>query len=157
MELEKIRNLVLSGKSIEEVLENFDWKGFERIVAEIFESNDFRVYRNFRFRTKKRYEIDLIAVRGKVICVDCKEWGRGRYKKTSLRYAAEKQGKRVKELIKFLKRNPIAQHKLKIKMNEKFYPLIVTLFQEGLIKEEDVFIVPVWKLNLFLVGLEKHL
>ncbi len=42
MELEEIRNNVLAGKNIEDILKKFDWKKFEKIVAGIFENNDFK-------------------------------------------------------------------------------------------------------------------
>lgn len=158
IDLERIKNLIKSGKNIEDIIEKFDWREFEQIIMEIFENNNFRVRKNFRFKTRRRYEIDILAIkRNKVLCVDCKEWGRGRYKKTGLKHAIEKQEERVKELKKFLKNNPIAQNKLKINMNYEFHPLIVTWLQEDLIKENDTLIVPVWKLNSFLLELEKYL
>jgi len=158
VELEKIRKNVLSGEDIEEVLENFDWKEFEKIVSDIFEINSFRIFRNFRFKTNRRYEIDLIAIKGnKIICVDCKEWGRGRYKKSGLKNAADKQKQRVKEFRKFLRKNPIAKAKFRINKKNQFHPLIITLFQEEIIKKDEVFIVPIWKLNHFLNEMEKYL
>ena len=158
MYLEKIKKDVLSGREIEEVLENFDWKQFEEIVEEILEVNNFKVHRNFRFKTKRRYEIDLNATKnGKVLCIDCKEWRRGRNKKSGLKIAVRKQRERIKQFQKFLKGNLIAQTKLKVKPGFKFYPLIVTLLQEELVEEDSVFIVPVWKLNSFLVEIERYL
>lgn len=147
---------MFSNKAIEDLLEGFDWRGFEEIIGEILNSNGFKIYRNFRFKTKRRYEIDLVAIGNRrVLCIDCKQWGKGRYKKSGLRNAVEKQRERVKQLLKFLKKNPIAQDKLNLKY--EFHPLIVTLLQEELIKENGVFIVPVWKLNSFLVELEDYL
>ncbi len=158
MELEEIRKYVFSGKSIEEVLGGFDWKGFEKAVEEVFKSNNFKTCRNFRFKTKRRYEIDLIAIRGdNVFCVDCKEWGRGRYKKTGLKLAISNQKERLKEFLKFMKVNQILQAKLSLNPKFKFCPLIVTLLQEEVIKENDTLVVPIWKLNLFLVDLESYL
>jgi Holliday junction resolvase-like predicted endonuclease len=153
--LEKIVN---SGKSIEEILEKLDWKDFEKAVAEIFERNDFKIKHNFWFKTKNRYQIDVIAIRqGKIFCVDCKQWGKGRYKKTGLKQAVKEQEKRVKELRKFLKKNFIAQSMLKIDLSFKFYPLIVTLLQEDVVKENETFVVPVWKLNNFLMESDIYL
>lgn len=158
MDFKKIRKFILAGKPLEEIIEAFDWKEFEQIVAEIFISNNFIVKQKFRFKTKRRYEIDIIAVRGQTaLCVDCKEWGRGRYKKTSLKYAAKEQEMRTKEFIKFIKNNPIAQTKLKVKPNQKIHPSIVTWLQEELVRENGTFIVPVWKLNSFLLELENYL
>jgi len=154
--LEKIKRDILSEKTIEYILEKFDWREFEETVGEILNSNGFKIYRNFRFKTKRRHEIDLVAIGSRrVLCIDCKQWGEGRYKKSGLRHAVEKQRERVKQLLKFLKKNPIAQAKLNLKL--EFHPLIVTLLQEELIKENGVFIIPVWKLNSFLVELEKYL
>ncbi|MEM7821567.1 MAG: NERD domain-containing protein [Candidatus Aenigmatarchaeota archaeon] len=151
MELEDIKKEMLSGKEIEEILQSFDWKEFENIVAEIFESNNFMVYRNFRFKNKKRYEIDLLAMRNKIVfCVDCKEWGKGRYKKTGIKNAARRQIERVKELNS----NKRELKNIGISTCHKIYPLIITLFEEDLKKEGSVLVVPVWKLNSFLNEIE---
>jgi Holliday junction resolvase len=151
-----LEELIDSKKSIEEILEKFDWKDFERTVSEIFERNDFRIKNDFRFKTRNRHQIDVVAIKeNKVFCVDCKQWGRGRYKKYGLKKATKEQEKRVEEFKKFLKKNLIAQKMLKIGLNNKFYSLIVTLLQEDMIKENKTFVVPVWKLNSFLVELER--
>jgi Holliday junction resolvase-like predicted endonuclease len=158
MDIEKIRKDILAGKEIEEVLKNLDWKDFEEFVVNVFSDNNFVVKRNFRFKTKRRYEIDIVASRGNsVVCVDCKEWSKGRYKKSGLKHAVKNQENRVKEFKKFLKKNLIAQNVLKIEPDSAFYPLIVTLFEEDLIIENNTFIVPVWKLNGFLLELEKYM
>jgi Holliday junction resolvase-like predicted endonuclease len=159
MELEKIKKELLKGRTIEEILENFDWKDFEKTVSEIFLANNFKVKQNFIFKTKRRYEIDVLAIDERFIfCVDCKEWSRGRYKKTGLKYAAKDQEERLKQIKKFLKKNLIARQSMKIDLEkQKFYPFIVTLFEEDLLKENETLFVPVWKLNSFLLNMEKFL
>lgn len=158
MDLEQIRKCILSGKPIEEIIESFDWQEFEQLVAEIFENNNFRVKQNFRFKTKRRYEIDILAVGNKIVlCVDCKEWGSGRYKRAGLVRAAKKQEERVKQLKKFLKTNLIARQTLQLDLYCKIYPAIVTWLQEDLVKENNAFVVPVWKLNSFLVEINSYL
>jgi Holliday junction resolvase-like predicted endonuclease len=151
VELEKIEKL--SRKiPIEEVLKEHDWKEFEETVAEIFRRNEFAVKRNFRFKTRKRHEIDVLSVkRDSVICVDCKRWLGGRYKKSQLKKSVKEQEKRVRLLKNFLKRNPIAMQMLKIGPGCKFYPLMVTLMEEEIKKEGNTFIVPIFKLNSFLL------
>lgn len=157
MKLEQIRKDMASGKAIEDIIEEFDWREFEEVVADILTDNNFRIRQNFRFKTKRRYEIDVLAIRDNVVlCIDCKQWGRGRYKRTGLLHSVEEQEERVKELRKFLKTNPIVQSLLKIKI-QRIHPIIVTWLQEDLIKEKDTFVVPVWKLNSFLVELENYL
>ncbi|MEK6909599.1 MAG: restriction endonuclease, partial [Candidatus Aenigmatarchaeota archaeon] len=80
--LDKIESQIKQGKNIEDILEKYDWQKFEGIITEIFQENGFYTRQNFRFKTKKRHEIDVIAVKGnRMICVDCKWWSRGRYKK----------------------------------------------------------------------------
>ena len=155
--LEKIKIQILEGTSIEKILSRFDWSGFEKTVAEIFLANGFTVERNFRFKTRQRYEIDIIASRaGKIICVDCKGWREGRNKKHAIVKAAEKQEERVKQLKKFISKNPIAQNSLKISETQQIYiPIIVTLLEENIKKDDDdsdngAIVVPVWKLNSFL-------
>jgi len=159
MELEKIRKDILAGKTIEEVVEKVDWKEFEEVSKKIFEENNFKVRKNFRFKTSRRYEIDILAISSRyVFCVDCKQWGRGRNKMPGLKLAAREQENRKKDFEKFIRKNPIAKNMLEIDTKkQKSYSVIVTLFQENLIKENETFIVPIWKLNSFLIETEKYL
>ena len=157
IDLEEIKAAALEGKQLEEILQKFNWKEFEEFVAEIFRNNGFRVKQNFRFKTKNRYEIDLLAISNRhVLCIDCKEWGRGRYKKSGLKQAAGKQEKRLKEFRKFIKKNLIAKKMLKISQDSNFYTLIVTLFEEDLLKENETIVVPAWKLNAFLIDMNSY-
>ncbi|MCS7105842.1 MAG: restriction endonuclease [Candidatus Aenigmarchaeota archaeon] len=146
----------LRAKNLEKELKILDWKNFEKIVQEIFEVNGFRVKKNFRFKTEKNYEIDLIAVKENFnFSVDCKRLGKGRYKKSEILKAVRKQEERTKELKKFLERNLIARESLKIK-SKNFYSLIVTLFEEEVVKEGKTLVVPVCKLNSFLNEVENY-
>jgi len=144
---------------IEIEMQKINWKEFEKSVADIFHQNEFILKKNFRFKTKRRSEIDLIASRyGIIFCIDCKQWGKGRYKISGLKKAVKDQENRVKELGKFLKTNPIARSMLKLNLNsQKFYPLIVTLCEEEIVKEHNTYIIPVWKLNSFLLEVENFL
>jgi len=158
MDLEQIRKDVLSGKPIEKIIEKFDWHEFENLVAKIYENNSFLVKQNFRFKTKRRYEIDIVAIKSKIVlCVDCKEWGKGRHKKSGLINAVKKQEERMMQLENFLKRNLIARQSLNLSLNHKVYPMIVTWLQEDLIKESNTFIIPIWKLNSFLVEIYNYM
>jgi len=163
IDLEKIKNRLLrnrlsignrSDEMLESLLSRFDWRTFESTVAEIFAANGFFVRKNLRFKTDRRYEIDIIASNSRdVFCIDCKDWSGGRYKRSGLRIAAEAQILRTKELENFVSGNSIARHKLRINPNSVFYPTIVTLFEEDvsdIVDVEGVHIIPVWKLNSFL-------
>ena len=155
--LDDIQQKLSSGKTIEEIISNFDWKEFESLVADIFLTNGFSVKRNFRFKTSRRFEIDVIAVDKEVVfVVDCKEWGKGRYKTSGLRAATDNQDNRVENLKKFLKNNLIAKRRLKIERQE-FVSVLVTWLQEELERHNNSLIIPVWKLNSFLLHTESFL
>ncbi len=155
--LEEIKNQLLSRKSVEEIFKNFDWKEFENTIAEIFRSNEFVVRQNFRFKAKRRYEIDLVAVRGNIcLCVDCKGWSRGRNKTSALKKAVVEQENRLKEFKKFLKKNFIAQKILRTENTSLFLPLLATLAEEDIIKQNQTCVVPFEKLNAFLLEIEKY-
>ena len=141
MKLEEIENLIRSGKTVEEVLSLIRWKEFEEKVEEIFRIHNFKTIRNFRFKTAKRFEIDIIAEkRDLIFAVDCKQWNKGRYKISALKKAAERNLERVKELQNTL-----------IGRNKKIIPIIITLFDETIYEHDGVFIVPLFKLNSFLL------
>ncbi len=142
--IEEIKQKLLSGKEIEEVLKEYDWKFFENFVKEILEAHSFKTRLHLRFKTERRYEIDVLAEKGNlVLAIDCKMLGKGRYKKAEIEKAIFLQEERVREFKKFSK----------IK-NKKFYSLIITLFEEEIIKKSKTFVVPIWKLNSFLLNLD---
>jgi Holliday junction resolvase-like predicted endonuclease len=158
VELEKIVNEIKKGKELEEILKKFDWKFFENFVKEIFEANNFFVKQNFIFKTSRKYEIDLIASRNNIVlCADCKSWAAKGAKKGKIKAAVKKQEERVSELKKFLKRNPIAKNILKINSGSRFKSVIITLLEEDISKESKSIVIPIFKLNSFLVEAERFL
>lgn len=159
IDTDKIKQRILEGEEIEEILEEIDWKEFEELVAEILKKNGFKTHLNFRFKTGERYEIDIIAVKRNLsLVIDCKHWGRGRHKKTGLKYAVEDQEERVGELKNFLEEDPGSQKRLGLSLEKtELIPLIITWLEESLLKYEETFIVPVWKLNHFLLNLSKYI
>ena len=51
-----------------------DWREFERTTAKIFESLDYTVKPDVRFKTSRRFQIDLIAYKeNRCFFVDCKD------------------------------------------------------------------------------------
>ncbi len=155
--IEEIESKIKQGKNIEDVLEKYDWKKFEQTIAEIFQENSFHTKQNFRFKTKRRYEIDILATKeDRIFCIDCKWWGRGRYKKAALKSAVDLQENRSNEFGKFLKKNIIARNLLKVD-KFKIYPLLVTLHDEAMVKEGKTFVIPIWKLNRFVTEAENYI
>jgi len=158
VDIEKIKQRIHQGEQIEDIVEEIDWKQFEEFIIEILKNHDFIAFQNFRFKTERRFEVDILASDGNnVFVVDCKHWDRGRYKKTGLKYAVEEQKYRLEELKKFIKNNFVAKNKFKITEKTRFTPLIITWFEEDLLKYEDTFVVPVWKLNQFLLSLSEYI
>jgi D-lyxose ketol-isomerase len=154
MSLDDVQVMMAGGRSIEEIISDFDWREFESLVAGIFEANGFFVRKNLRFKTANRYEIDVFAVSDVVaFAVDCKEWGKGRDKRSGLRSAVVRQEERVEHLKRFVKGNPIAQKNLHVH-KQQILPLVVTWLQEDLQMHNGSLIVPVWKLNSFLLHAE---
>ncbi len=147
MNIEELENLLKKGKNIEEILKEHAWQEFEAIVAQILEEHGFEIERNVRFTlNKKRHEIDIIASRfDEILCVDCKKWNMRQGKTTALKYAAADQIVRAKNYKKF--------KKLKKK---KIYPLIVTFLEENIFFADKVPIVPVWKLNDFMLEFPEY-
>jgi Holliday junction resolvase-like predicted endonuclease len=141
MKLEEIEKMIREGKTVEEILSSVDWREFEEKVEEIFKIHSFKTKRNFRFKTSKRFEIDIIAEkRDLVFIVDCKQWGKGRYKTSPLKKAAERQMERAEAIKQTF-----------IGHNKKIIPIIITLFDECIYEFNGVFIIPVFKLNNFLL------
>jgi Holliday junction resolvase-like predicted endonuclease len=141
MKLEEIEKMIREGKTVEEILSSIDWREFEEKVEEIFKIHSFKTKRNFRFKTSKRFEIDIIAEkRDLVFIVDCKHWSKGRYKTSPLKKAAERQMERAKAIKQTF-----------IGHNKKIIPIIITLFDECIYEFNGVFIIPVFKLNNFLL------
>ena|SRR3990167_1869018 len=131
---------------LENIAASISWQEFENLVAEILRSNGFDVKKNFRFKTKRRFEMDVVGTKSNtVLCIDCKQWKGGRQKKSSLLKAVKDQEERIKHLMKLT--NSKSQH----------HSLIVTLMQEDIIKENNTFVVPVWKLNTFLLEFENYI
>jgi len=156
--LDQIKQRIQQGEEIEKIIEEIDWKEFEKLIAEILKKHDFNVHNNFRFKTNRHFEIDVLAIRNRTsLLIDCKQWGKGRYKKTGLKYSVKEQKERANQLKNFLKNNPIAQTKLKIKKTIKLIPLIVTWFEEDLLEHENVFIIPIWKFNQFLLNISEYI
>ncbi|MBU5688527.1 MAG: restriction endonuclease [Candidatus Aenigmarchaeota archaeon] len=138
MNVDQILDEIRYVKNIEDVLEKYNWKDFESFVEFVFQQHDFETKRNFRFKLEKRYEIDVVAEKEIIICVDCKKWGKGRYKEYSLKKSGEKQIERANA------------YKIFTKTKKTILPLIITLTDE--IIEQEFIAIPIWKLNEFLLN-----
>ena len=126
---------IKSGAPIEEASRDVDWKDFEGLVAEILESKNFEVIRNFRMR-KPTMEIDVVGIHlGVAVLIDCKHWKR--MTNSALEKIVLKQIDRVKHYVANTDEVVAA-------------PVIVTLYQEETKFVSKVPIVPIIQFSSFI-------
>ena len=126
---------IKSGVPIEEASRDVDWKDFEGLVAEILESKNFEVTRNFRMK-KPTMEIDVVGIHlGTTVLIDCKHWKR--MNDSALENIVLKQIDRVKHYVATTNETVAA-------------PVIVTLYQEGTKFVNRVPIVPIIQFSSFI-------
>ena len=126
---------IKSGTPIEEASRDVDWKDFEGLVAEILESKNFEVIRNFRMR-KPTMEIDVVGIHlGVAVLIDCKHWKR--MTNSALEKIVLRQIDRVKHYVANIDEVVAA-------------PVIVTLYQEETKFVSKVPIVPIIQFSTFI-------
>ena len=126
---------IKSGAPIEEASRGVDWKDFEGLVAEILESKNFEVIRNFRMR-KPTMEIDVVGIHlGVAVLIDCKHWKR--MTNSALEKIVLRQIDRVKHYVANTDEVVAA-------------PVIVTLYQEETKFVSKVPIVPIIQFSSFI-------
>ena len=126
---------IKSGAPIEEASRDVDWKDFEGLVAEILESKNFEVIRNFRMR-KPTMEIDVVGIHlGVAVLIDCKHWKR--MTNSTLEKIVLRQIDRVKHYVTNTDEVVAA-------------PVIVTLYQEETKFVSKVPIVPIIQFSSFI-------
>lgn len=147
-----------------------NWKEFEDLISKIFEKNEFKVIKNFRFTdqsnygrktNQKRYEIDVIAMLGRLILlIDAKHWNCRTNNLSAINKASKLQSRRMCALIKnpdvisklitiLLNQNEL--QKIKAFMPFKLIPMIVTLIENKVkLSYIQVPIVSIFHLNRFI-------
>jgi hypothetical protein len=156
-------NLALKGVSMGAVMElvvnELNWKDFEGFVAEILSENNFRCIESFRRKGTSRIrgmEIDVIGVRGiAIISVDAKMWGIRTGKASALKTAAENQRVRTRRLGNQLDRLAEKFGGLKSGLYS-LLPLLVTWLVEDVEIHEGVPVIPIFKLNSFILNLHQY-
>lgn len=165
--LEAVKYLDIDISKLSKLL---NWKEFEDLISRIFDKYEFRVIKNFRFTdhsnysrktNQKRYEIDVIAMLGRLILlIDAKHWNCRTNNLSAINKASKLQSRRMHALIK----NPDVISKLITKLlnqNElqkikafipfKLIPMIVTLIENKVkLSYIQVPIVSIFHLNRFI-------
>jgi len=120
---------------IEEASRSVEWKDFEGLVAEILESKNFEVVRNFRMK-KPTMEIDVVGIHlSTAVLIDCKHWKR--MTNSALEKIVLRQIDRVKHYVASTDEVVAA-------------PVIVTLYQEETRFVNRVPIVPIMQFSSFI-------
>ena len=133
--LKTVLSDIKSGVPIEEASRDVDWKDFEGLVAEVLESKNFEVVRNFRMK-KPTMEIDVVGTHlGSVVLIDCKHWKR--MTNSALEKIVLRQIDRVKHYVASTDEVVAA-------------PVIVTLYQEEIRFVNKVPIVPIMQFSSFI-------
>ncbi|MFW9806457.1 MAG: hypothetical protein ACFFFK_06980 [Candidatus Thorarchaeota archaeon] len=152
--IELAKKAVQMGEDIAEIVELLTWKDFEGFVASILVANTFRCVESFRRRGNSLVhgmEIDVIGVRGDtIISIDAKMWGVRSGKTTALKQAAEKQKIRTQELSNELDRLSSKMTNL-VSREYHLFPVLVTWLVEEVEFHEGVPVVPIFKLNSFIL------
>ena len=126
---------IKTGVPIEEASHSIDWKDFEGLVAEILESKNFEVVRNFRMK-KPTMEIDVVGIHlGTAVLIDCKHWKR-------------MSNSVVEEIV--LRQIDRVKHYVAITSEAIAAPVIVTLYQEETRFINRVPIVPIMQFSSFI-------
>ncbi|UCE09593.1 MAG: hypothetical protein JSW61_11555 [Candidatus Thorarchaeota archaeon] len=147
------------GAEVESVVNRMNWKDFEGMVTSILVEHGFKCTESFRRRGNleiQGMEIDVIGLRGnRIVSIDAKMWGVRKYKSSALKSAAEKQKMRTELLCGLLDR---LSAKLDGLERKKFTlsPILVTWLVEDVEFSDGVPIVPVFKLNSFLMSFESY-
>ena len=146
------------GCDVERISRFLTWREFEVFCSNILERCGFKSFLNFRFKLRTgRREVDVLGLRRPfILCIDAKQWG-ARFGKTSgLRNAIKKHVERVKLLG-----DVIDKYMLNLGIENwgegVLVPLLVTLFQEKIMLEFNVPVVPIFKLNSFLMDFDGYL
>ncbi len=133
--LKNVISAIESGVPIEEASRDVDWKDFEGLVAEILESKNFEVTRNFRMK-KPTMEIDVVGIHlNTAVLIDCKHWKR--MSNSALEKIVLKQIERVKHYVTYTNENMAV-------------PVIVTLYQEATKLVNRVPIVSIMQFSSFI-------
>jgi hypothetical protein len=150
---------VQKGASIGEIVEFLTWKDFEGFVASILIANNYQCIESFRRRGNslvRGMEIDVIGVKGSIIiAIDAKMWGIRIGKAAALKTAAEKQKKRTQELSEELEKLSLKISDLRAR-EYQIFPVLVTWLVEEVEIHEGVPVVPIFKLNSFILDLDQY-
>ncbi|MFW9918235.1 MAG: hypothetical protein ACFFED_01435 [Candidatus Thorarchaeota archaeon] len=158
MRIEIALEAISRGCEAEIVIQQLTWKDFEGFVARVLQENDYHCTESYRRRGNKLVEgmeIDVIGVKGRsILAIDAKMWGIRSGKTSAIKEAIKKQVIRTErlshDLEKLSKKIPA--------MSPGIYtliPIMATWLVEDVQIHEGVPVIPIFKLNAFLLDLAR--
>ncbi|WP_230739202.1 restriction endonuclease [Methanooceanicella nereidis] len=126
-------------------MDELSWQEFEEYIRDVLSHHDFVVKFRKVFKTPERgYQIDVVGLRNDLcLCIDCKKYGRGRHRSSSLKTEAKKHYDRC-----------VAHEEA---FDVRSIPIIVTWLDDNLMIENGCVFVPSHMLNDFLLNLDSYL
>ena len=154
-----VYSLLEQGKDASLIMEKLDWKGFEHIISTIFDTSNYSIMTNFRFKDEfTKYEIDLLAFKFPYLFViDCKHHRTG--SSSFLKNSAEKQKERAEILFEqfpIISEDLISNLTLPIKRKISLFPLIVSWRTYSLQFYSEIPIVSYNNLSGFLQEIDEY-
>ena len=144
------------GLDIELASKWLHWRDFEKFCAEALLAHGYKVKAPLRFKYNgKKHEVDIVAFKGgHILCLDCKHWKMKGYQGYKIREAAIKH---FSKCMKLAEMSGILTE-LNAGTASIIIPVIVTLMDLGLKSPvNEVLVIPIFKLNSFLLDIEAHL
>lgn len=146
------------GVDVEAASRWLSWRDFEKFCVEALVSHNFEVKAPLRFKYyKKRYEVDVMATKQKMIlCLDCKHWKMRGYQSYKIKEAAIKHLDKCMKLAELF--STLGTSEFHVKSGSLMIPLIVTLMDLGFRSiVNEVLVIPIFRFNSFLLDLEAHI
>lgn len=141
------------GADREKISKFLNWMEFEKIAAQTFQANGFRVLKNFRFKhLDKRWEIDILSCRKPlIVSIDCKHWKHG-WSQAAVIKVVKAQIERTRAFADSL---PNYHQKVQLSdwKNAMLIPLILSLVPGPFKFHNNVPVVSVLQLQDFINGM----
>lgn len=145
------------GIDIEVVSQRLSWRDFEKLCVEALKSHDFNVKAPFRFKADgSRHEIDVVAHKKNVVlCIDCKHWKMKHGQQYKVKESAANHLSKCIKLAECV--TSLRSVNIDVQREAYLIPVIVTLMDLNLkYPVNGVWILPVFKLNSFLLDLDLY-
>ena len=121
------------------------WQDFEEFVRDIFNEHGYET----RFRviftdSEGKSEIDVVAEKfGKIIAIDAKKYSKGWYRTSALKNQARKHFDRCKRFSRL--------------KGDEVIPVIVSFIDDSVFYHSGCIVIPIDKLNDFLLNIDAYL